>query len=252
MLVAWSFSDLSGQKRDDGFGVGQVWDRGGGRVRAKFVDGETAGGDGEGAGADGFAAFDVVRCVADDPDPIGRKFDGVMRGGATERVRAELVAQLGVVGEGAEREVRPEIVMAELDFGAAAKVAGEETLGDISASGEGGEKFADAGEHVGVRIRELAREGGEIVFEITGDVVGRVGKRELGEHAAGDPRIGAAGDLDVLKRADDTEGAVQGGDECALAGVAGENEGAVDVPENEGFHANGNLRRDGSAGASKS
>jgi hypothetical protein len=71
--------------------------------------------------------------VADDPDAVGREVVAPVVPGPPQRVGPELVADLAVVGEGADREVVPEPVVAELRLGAAAQVAGEKPLHDAGA-----------------------------------------------------------------------------------------------------------------------
>jgi len=79
--------------------------------RGELLDGEGAGGDGDGFRADGFAAGDVVRRIADDEDALGREIDAELFLGAAQRERPKFVAEMAVVGEGAELEVLPETEM---------------------------------------------------------------------------------------------------------------------------------------------
>jgi len=76
---------------------------------------------------------------------------------APDGMRAEVVAQLAVVGEGAEGEMVPQPVVAELDLGAAPQIAGQQTLPDAGARARGGEQRRHARQHAGVAGPHLGR-----------------------------------------------------------------------------------------------
>jgi hypothetical protein len=221
------------QQREDGGGVGEIGEHGGGLVRAKFIYGVAARRDRDRVGADHLAALDIVRRVADDPHAIGGEFDGVMHAGAAHGVRAEVVAAFAVVGEGAEGEMFPQAVAAQFDFGSAAKIARQQALGDVGARGERREQLAHAGEGAGVGMADFMRKRVEVAAEIAGDVFRGIGQGKFREDAPGDPWVGASGEFDALERADDAKLLMKRGDQRAFARAAGVDQRAIDIPKQQ-------------------
>mgnify|MGYP001547090000 FL=1 len=202
----------------------------------KFVHAPSPGGEGDGLCAKNLAAGNVVRGIADDEDARGGEFDRMMGERATQRVGAEVVAGFAVVGKGAEREVLPQPVVAELDFGAAAEVAGEKRLGDAGQRGDPGKQFANAGKNAGTGAGEFGGQRSQVRVEIAADR-GRAGGQAVGpENLARDPGIGAAAELDAGEGAGDAEFVAQRGEQRAFAGAVGEDERAVDIPEKKRVH----------------
>lgn len=201
------------------------------------------GGDGEGFCADGAAAGDVVRGIADDPDPFGRERDARMFAGAAEGVGAEVVAMLAVVGEGAEREEIPEAVVGEFDAGGTADVAGEEGLGDVGPGGGGSEEGWHAGENRGTGMMELGRKAREVAVEVAEEIFFGIGYAVADEDLAEDDAVGAAGEVDICEVGGDAEEFKQRRAQGADAGAGRGDKGAVDIPEQESFHVKQNVRR---------
>ena len=148
---------------------------------------------------------------------------------------AELVAVVVVVGVGAELEVVPDAVVAQLDLGTAGEVAGEEGEDDVFARLQRLEERQDAGEEAAGGAGDFAGEVVEVAVEEGGDVFRGLGQPVAGEHVADDAGVGAAGDFDGGKIVVDAEAVAEAEAEGAFARAAGGEEGAVDVEEEEFF-----------------
>lgn len=192
-----------------------------------------AGGDGDGLRADGFAAGDVVGRIADHEYARGGKITAVKFAGAAKGDGAKVVAEFGVVGKRAEgKEVR-EIVVAELELGAALEIAREQGLGNARMSVQEFDGFAGAGQHATPPGEERGGERPKIGFEITREsgLAGR--KAALRENLTQDPAVGAAGVVDVGERGGDAIFGEQGRFEGVQARAARVSERAIDIPENK-------------------
>ncbi len=228
--------NLPVQHGEDCGGVTEIGEDGCGFARAEFIDRVATSRDADGLGTDDLAAGDVMRSVADYKHSLGSELNGMMRGGATNGVRTKLIPRFAVVGKGAESEMGPEIVMTKFDFRPAPQISREKPLGKIVAGHERTEKFPDAGERSGARIRQFCRQRMQIAVKVARDVFRRVGQCKFRQHAPGDPRIGPTSDFDIFERADNPKLSLQSCYQRALAGAAGKDQGAVDVPEQESFH----------------
>ena len=218
---------------DDGLGVGEIVENEIGTGGFQGGAGVAVGGHGDGMGVDGFRACDVVRGVADDVD-IGRLEIGAVRiAGAISCERAEAVAIVGIVGECAEREMIPNAVMAELEFGAAAEVASEEANGDIWKACEGVEDLREAGKEPAIMAGQLDIEVTEVGVEEALDIIGAwldtAGLKDL----LRDPDVGLSGEFDVTEILIGAKGVADGLGHGLLAGTAGGQDGAIDVEEDE-------------------
>ena len=114
-------------------------------MRIELVASVIAGRDGDGFSADDFAAFDVVRGVANDESLAGIEIDAVKFLRATLGVGAEIVARWAVIGEGAEFEIVPDLIMGEFVFCTAFLIAGEQALRDAVMTVECIEDFENTG-----------------------------------------------------------------------------------------------------------
>ena len=85
-------------------------------------------------------------------------------------MRAEVVPLFGVIGEGAEREWRPETKMPEFDFGTAPEIASEQALGDFLALRYVRDDVSDTRENACARVLDLLGQGLEISIEEMLDV----------------------------------------------------------------------------------
>ena len=134
-------------------------------------------------------------------------------------MRSDLVAQLGVVGEAAKREVAPEVLVGELDLGAAAEIAGEQALHDVPVCGGLVEELRHAGEDLDRAAIQLGGQGGEIGGAESLEVFLGVRVADAAEDLPHDPSIGAPGEVHVLQRMLQREriaqGDVQGAHACA-------------------------------------
>ena len=103
---------------------------------------------GHGLGLDG----QVPDVAPDQREPAGRTAAAQTGPGPGEGMGSELVAVLAVVREGPKRKVAPEPEAAELGLGAAAEVAGEQSLRDPGAArGRGG--YLDPADYLLRRLR---------------------------------------------------------------------------------------------------
>jgi hypothetical protein len=175
-----------------------------------------------------------VRGVADD--------DQIVRGdvGAAEVVScafegdgAEAVALAGIVGEGTEGEVAPEPEMLELRAGAGDDVAGEKAERDVGFGVEMRKRLANAGTGERLGVVQFDAQGLDIDSIETLYAFGRCYKVALSAEEIEDPGVGAAAEIEVGERVTQAEDGECGGVHGAVAGVAGADQGAVDVPEQD-------------------
>ncbi len=199
-----------------------------------MLDGEAASGHGDGFGADGFAAGDVVWRVADDPDAVGREVDAEFFPGARESERAEFVAEMAIVGEGAELEVFPEAEIGELELRALAKIAGKQRLVNLGMVVDGVECLANAGENACLARRQRERHVGKVSAAEARFLLEAMRHVEKREQVARDRGVGAAAQVDgqLLSEVAAVE-FLDREQERALAGAVHVDQRAVDVPEDE-------------------
>lgn len=183
----------------EGIVVGQVGEDGVRLMRGELDDGVSAGGHGQGAGPDGATARDIVRRIADDPNGFRQESTPNVGGGAPHRVRPEFIALFAVVGESAEGEKIPEIVMTKLNLSTSFNVAGEDSLGEEGATGGCRQQGTDTREDDGAWIDQRGGEIREVSVETALDVF--LGKRhaEFFKDAADDPRIGSSGKINIIE-----------------------------------------------------
>jgi len=146
---------------------------------------------------------------------------------------SQLVADVAVVGEGAELEVSPDLVVVELDLGPAPEVPGEEALGQVGAVADLLEDVEDAGMGLAVGERHLGLEVGQVEFH---ELVERpLAERQLvvAENLARDEGVGPAPVVDALQGGGLAGDGLDGADEGLFPRLAGADQGAVDVPKDQ-------------------
>ena len=127
-------------------------------------------------------------------------------------------------------------MMRELDLGSAFQITGQQTLGDIAAAAQSFDQRRYARQYVGSGIREFGRQGLQVSIEKVREIVRRVRHGKFREDAACNPAVGAPGQFDVFQRSLDSEDGVQRRDESAFAGAAGDDQGAINIPQDQRFH----------------
>src|SRR5438552_8612839 len=109
-----------------------------------------AAGDGSDARPDGAGTLYVERRIANYPDALEMDVAVDVALHFRERFAGDVVALELLVAEAAEREMLVQAVVAELQAGAVADVAGEKTDGHIAAALQRSQQRRDAGEDLAV------------------------------------------------------------------------------------------------------
>ena len=180
-----------------------------------------------------------MRCVADDEHPVGRELDPVFFARPPERDGTQVVAVFAVIRERPKCEKMREAVMVEFDAGAALHVAGEDCLRAVAASGQRVQCQGNAGQNAAARIFQRGGQFRQVRGKQPGEIRFAVWKPNPGENLPHDPGIGAPGEIDPLggRGCADAEFPLQRDLERPHPRATGEGERAIDVPEQQGFHA---------------
>ena len=229
------FSDpgLQFQRPDHCFDIGEIVEDEVGSGGFQRGAGISAGSHSNGAGVDGLGACNVVRRVADDVDIGALEIDAVFIAGALPGKGAEEVALMGIIREGAKGEVLHDPVMAELELGAAAEVAGEQAHGDVRHFCKSVEDFREAGEEASVIVQELRLEVAEIALKKRIHIFASGFDGVDLENAPGDPNIGFSGNLDIAKVLLPAKAVAEREGQGLLPRAAGMEDGLIDIEEDK-------------------
>src|SRR5271154_5374642 len=158
----------------------------------------------------------------------------------TPRVRGggDQIALLVVVGKTAELELFPQPEMAQLDFRAEPDVAGEQADNwRFRQRAQITQHFPDAGTNLGLAARENLVEPENVTLEETLKIFRRGGNVVVLEKFADEADIRASGKFHFFQAVVGFELGRKSFGESLRAGVARVNERAVNVEQNQFYHA---------------
>jgi len=218
--------------------VRQIRHRPVGLVFLQFLELCAASGNGQDFGANRLSAADVERCVADydhflaPQSPAQHAMAAVMRGGGDE------ITFLVVIGEPAELELFPQPEVTQLDFRAETDVAGEQADDRrFWQRAQIAQEFPDAGTDLGFAAHENLVEPEDVILEEAPEIFRRGGNVVVAEKFADEADVGAPGELHFFQAVVGFEFGGKGLGESLRAGVARVDERAVNVEQNQFYHA---------------
>lgn len=188
-----------------------------------------AGGNRDRARAEGFAAGDIVSGVTNHIDAGCIKIVAVFFARTPMSKSAELIAVVMIIGEGAELEEMPEMVVFEFQLRAASEVTGEKCQHDVLMRLQATKQLRDSRQDATARTRQLVHQTIDVNLRQSRHVL--VVRRSIifAQNIANDRAVGFSGDLEVAQIIVGTEMPLHHFAQRDHAGAARIHEGAVDV-----------------------